>query len=773
LRRQEERNQGRKKTGPEPWVAPQMKLFRISPPIQEDLPWDKRLEFVRAIGARAKAEFDEKFTGIEKWLTEYDPVYVLSMCALYFISYPEGTDPEVTGKLEFPHHYLEIMQAFALYQERNITARPLLDKMEVLKKEMQEIGEVMRLRHLYIPPETLTEEELHAYRLRQEMMMHTTAVRNWAYPHQLKKVVLDLAATIAPDFEALYKIDPVDFLNLLFQLIEEREELLNGHINKLRSFMLKSSYKEIIAAYNAAFPENTPITEDEDGRIWVMVGKKKDVLRDMLMSHSDLKLEKIYKFDLAHAHSLLAKNVDIEFLRQLLDKVSHKFGELADFKKEHIVLSNPVLAKPFIKITDDEYFSAVWGVLPHISLDILEHLVWPHNDLRDKYTREKAKYLEDELERIVKAGFPNATVCRGSLWKEPSTGVEYENDLIAVIDSFALIFEAKSASVTDPARRGAPERLAETLRELMEEPSEQAHRFAHHLQTISAVHEFRTKHGATNVIDSSTIKHYIPIGVTLSHLGSIGSNLKKLIEAKIVDKKLEELAPSINITDLESVLELLPLEIEKVHYFARRREFEAHMEYEGDELDLLAFYLENGFNIGQTEYAKDTMLNIGLKSKELDIYFVGSREQKNVAKPKLAMSDWWSAILARISETKIEGWIETGFILLNTTREDQEKFEQGIKQLVGNIKRGKVKKQHNWVLWESGPERRRYIIAGYPYTTGDKELRNSIIGEIIDGQSLDNARGVAVIGVDITDPGYPYNVLARRASTNLLDTLTL
>src|SRR3546814_7468980 len=136
-----------------------------------------------------------------------------------------------------------------------------------------------------------------------------------------------------------------------------------------------------------------------------------------------------------------------------------------------------------------------------------------------------------------------------------------------------------SASVSDPARRGAPSRLAETLRELIESPSEQALRFIDRLKSEPGVHKFRTKRGVVNEIDSGAVKHYIPIGVTLSHLGFIASNLKKLIAAGIVDKKLEDLEPSINITDLESVIELLTREVKKVQYLSRRSEFEEHMEY--------------------------------------------------------------------------------------------------------------------------------------------------------------------------------------------------
>src|SRR3546814_1100678 len=85
-------------------------------------------------------------------------------------------------------------------------------------------------------------------------------------------------------------------------------------------------------------------------------------------------------------------------------------------------------------VCSSDLFSAVWGVLPHLLLDILEDLVWENKGLRDLYTKSKALYLEDELERIVRAGFPNGQVFTGSTW-QTSDGVTYENDLTMVIRS--------------------------------------------------------------------------------------------------------------------------------------------------------------------------------------------------------------------------------------------------------------------------------------------------------------------------------------------------
>jgi len=122
------------------------------------------------------------------------------------------------------------------------------------------------------------------------------------------------------------------------------------------------------------------------------------------------------------------------------------------------------------------------GRSPHVALDILEDLAWRDEGLRNAYTDAKAQYLEDEIERMFALAFPHGRPLRGSLWTDPTTGQGYENDFTLILDNFAVVIEAKSGAVTDPAKRGAPKRLFETLKRLIEEPSEQALRFIEFLR---------------------------------------------------------------------------------------------------------------------------------------------------------------------------------------------------------------------------------------------------------------------------------------------------
>ncbi len=73
---------------------------------------------------------------------------------------------------------------------------------------------------MHFPDTVLTAEDLPNHLLRTEMIMHTTAVRNWSYDHKLKKNTLDIAKKITYNFIDHHGFDPVDFLELLYEITE-------------------------------------------------------------------------------------------------------------------------------------------------------------------------------------------------------------------------------------------------------------------------------------------------------------------------------------------------------------------------------------------------------------------------------------------------------------------------------------------------------------------------------------------------------------------------
>ena len=74
-----------------------------------------------------------------------------------------------------------------------------------------------------------------------------------------------------------------------------------------------------------------------------------------------------------------------------------------------MILDNPVWRRPFIETAPDTYFSAIFGLIRHYALSLFEGLASSEASLEEKYRTRKAQYLEDELEHLLKAGFPGET----------------------------------------------------------------------------------------------------------------------------------------------------------------------------------------------------------------------------------------------------------------------------------------------------------------------------------------------------------------------------
>src|SRR4051812_12917959 len=87
-----------------------VKLNLVSmPDIFGDTPIEERREIIRQLGERAEESFQDTYKTLDNWFEDYDALYLLSYCSVYFLSAPEGIDPEaIDGKLDFYQHYLEL-----------------------------------------------------------------------------------------------------------------------------------------------------------------------------------------------------------------------------------------------------------------------------------------------------------------------------------------------------------------------------------------------------------------------------------------------------------------------------------------------------------------------------------------------------------------------------------------------------------------------------------------------------------------------------------------
>ena len=111
-------------------------------------------------------------------------------------------------------------------------------------------------------------------------------------------------------------------------------------------------------------------------------------------------------------------------------------------------------------------------------------------------------------------------------WVDDKT--TYETDLIAFIDSFALVIECKSGKITPSALRGAPDRLRRHIQELLIDPNLQSLRLKNRLEFLSsnptAADPIRDDIG----YDLNKVRKVVRVSVCLEEFGSIQACLNQL-----------------------------------------------------------------------------------------------------------------------------------------------------------------------------------------------------------------------------------------------------
>lgn len=749
--------------GMKPWEPVKMRMFEVSPDFFEGSTKEKRLEVIRRVASDAEETFQREFFRLNDWFQHYDALHLLAFCSFYFLTRPEGVDPEIKGHLDFYGHYLEILQAFSLMQDRSFASKPLGQEAGALLDLMGSIGHAMQWRGMGDLID-FTEEQIQQRFVLQGIRTQTSGVRNWGYLGHMCEVGQSLGDTVRSEFIDLHGTDPVKVMEALFNLAKASEGRVNEHLGKVRSFYQRRSVQEVAASYVDAFPDVADFDADQ---LFQMAGRKLASLKAVLALHSDLLLSDIFTFTLDDIAAAYGEGANREYLGRLFDELSMSFGELRDQNKEYIILDNPVWKKPFIKIASETYFSAVIGIMPHYFLGIFEALVSKDSELEEKYRSRKARYLEEKLETLFVESFPSGKIHRGSMWDDGAGG-NGENNLTAIVGSVALVVEAKSGLISPPAGRGAPDRFQRTVQELIEDPAEQANRFISVLKSLQEPHAFPTKGGPKNTIDVSQVRHYIPITITLEQFGSV-SNLRSLVESGITTKTLSELAPVISLTDMMVIFEILELQSEKLHFLARRREIDANLNWHGDELDVLGFYLAHGLNIGEAEFSGEHVYELLMYSKSFDLYYEGLVSGVSVPKPELALTQRWKDMLTRLEQGPVENWLDASILLLNVPFQDQIKLERKLDILSRQVRRGKTKQPHNAVILLAGPPQRRFFLAFYAYTRTDRKTRNEEIQGFLDLPEAKDSRGAICVAVDIDETRFPYSVLACRPSPDLFD----
>ena len=733
-------------------------IYEYIPSPFEGMNESQVFERLKTIGEDFGKSFNLSLEELRTKLLTLNPLRLLSLFNFGRIHF-DGKDPELTQQNPILQYHVEILQAIALqFRLDKFKFDPVTNvEVGIVHELVKKVAEGFKLRRLTALASSMPEEERERIVALETIRSETQAVRNWGYPQHVSRVVAGLFESLEDRIEQLIGVRVAHLIEMWSRLKSLTEERTKRHINKVRSVVQARTVRAAVQRFYEQFPEPES-TREEVLRSFEERNLSLAQVRHILITHSEQEAENIFTFTLEDFLRAYPRAIAPSVMREVLDKWAYSFGDLDQHNSEYFFMANPIWSHPLIHLDEGVYFWPITELFLSFCMELMEALIQEHAELVNKYEKRRGKFLEDETERLFRSAFPSANVYRGSLWRDPGSGKEYENDLLILIDSYLIVVEAKAGKVSDRARRGDHARLKRAIDDLLIAPSRQAKRFTDYLKANPGRQQFQTRRGEVNEVDTSDITAIIRLNVMLESLGALGARWPFLSQAGFIQYK-DEMAPAMTIVDLDILFEILSGTCEKLHYLVRRARFETDVDYIGDEMDLIAYYIDTGFNIPEQHFKEAGLLYLYGESKRLDSYFMKEWNKRNVPKPSLHMTKWWRDILQKVEERQPPQWIAIGHMLLNAGHEEQLFFEKGFKQNQNLVRKHKTM-THEIISLRTDPSQRRETIIGLAYKPTTREQcyqwMNQAVAIVTQEEATDL---VLVIGVDAIQRNYPYSII--------------
>jgi len=645
---------------------------------------EKRKQAIALVSKECKKKYHESLDKIRETISEYDPLILLSILTTYSLF--SGVGEKGVLKKDSDYHlyqyHLEYLQALILHiKKTEIKNNPCGPEIiGILWDALPELMETHNFASLPDNKDDLSNDKKAKDFIQFSIRANTKAVRNWGYFSQVLKITSELYSNFNSDLESNYGFN-FDEVVLFFKTLRSvTAEKNNNRLEQLSKLKKINKVEKLVNTYC----EMIGLSEKEADKFLTelkLISRDVQSIFYMLLSHNDILLVDIFKFNVSDV-CFTEVGLSIDKIAKIYKVFSYNLGDLENHNIDYFYLSNPVWSKPMINLGSDNFFCVLPQVFFSFIIPTIENMLKPivGSELSDK----RANYLEEKVRDIICKRFPKANTVSSLKWNHD--GKEFETDVITFIDSHALIVEAKSGKITEPALRGATDRIKRHVEEILIEPNIQSKRLKEKLEMLIADPSLSDPLREQLPVDLKNITKVIRVSVSLEDFGAIQSNIKQLIETGWLPKDFEA-CPTMNIADFETLFDFLDHPVQIIHYLERRQYVEENIGYMADELDLMGLYCQTLFNMG--EIKPEMKFNFIGMSDPIDNYYSSKDAGMIIEKPKPKITKQFNEIFSQLEKRNTPRWTEIGVFLNYFSPEDQIKLEKMAKRF------GK-KVQKNW-----------------------------------------------------------------------------
>lgn len=681
----------------------------------------ERKKVIDEVQRDAVQNYDNALSELQSLLKEYNPIVVLSQLSNYALLGGIGDEVVNEGSRSISQAHIEICQALILKidPEKFNLKTPLPEIIQKIIDSLKSLLESNLYKNWNSNISSLSEKDINIRYFKDYIISHTQNVRNWGNFRQVNNISSELYAEFDDKLIKEYGFNSSQVIRFFNYLVKDIEKESTDMFRVFKEIRQSSDIKSMIQSYHAFVDVEKSETE---GLLQYFkkhnITDKEDVFINFIYSyHSDQFLPKTFTFN----YKAIAKEIDLseEVVEGILNKFTYSLGDLRECKTEHLFLGNPVWTKPLIMISEEEFFSPMPQLFFSFILRAFDNLIESIDN--NKLSDTKAKYLENKIEKIVKTRFSEAIIKSSFKWEE------YENDLVVFIDTYIIIFEAKSGKITDSALRGSPDRLKKKVKELLVEPNIQSKRLKDKLIYLINNPDIKDKIRNKLPIILTENHRILRVSVQLEYFASLQSNITSLKKTGWIPNDFTP-CPSMNIGAFETIFDILEHPIQIINYLEMREEIEEKVKYHGDELDLLVTYINNRFNFINTDSA---MQMIAGTSKSIDDYYQLIDAGMKANKPKMKMNSFFEKILIQLEDRKPHGWILMGSVIYRLLPKDQQGIVDMLDELKESVAKNWAKGGHENIIIYRPPLLSEYAFCFVYFNNKNKEKRYDFFNEAI------------------------------------------
>lgn len=692
-----------------------------------------------------------------------DPYRLMAAMTFYLGSSKAGVNPEFDRPLDIFQHDLEIVQAVLFRDSGPVQPGTASARVDGLAAATKEFGHAWMLLQMQKVQRIHDNEARRREQLLALLRVRASINRGWGYQSRMDAMLDALLAPLSSLGDEL-GFAPGDLPVLWRAMRRAVTERMRQHIDAVREareWPVDDTWIEKIA-------QQLGRMEPAPAGGWMAAAQQDDNVRDFyVVNCADLRLAELFRFTLDDLVQLWPGEVAPETVRSI---VSGWAASPDDYKHVNIAklpLDNLVMSRPFIANGDDSWHMFCGWVALHNPFQLIETTLEGHQEALDRYRDRRSGFLEQRVAELLNAALPGATVERSFHSVDPRDGKEYENDVLALISSFAVIAEAKAGGLHPDARYGKPAVLRDRISGLVVDPSKQALRLAAALEAATGEVTFRRRaDDSTFVVDAGNIRRTLTLAVTLEPIADMLPRLVEIADTGLSAETADALAYNINILDLEVVIDVLDHPSEVLHYLGRRAEIEQRMFLNGDEIDLLGLYLETGFNLGEREFAGDLMLDVTGMSDPIDVWHYRTESGMDAVKPRSDRIDWWKRVLTRVEARTMPRWAEIGVTICNVAPPEQHEFEEAMQRLREEVVSHR-RPATDLLAFFNGPPQRQELFVGVIATSPDPEQRREQYSAAVASAIVESGASRAILLAWTPIPiDEPYFALAVHDATD-------